>query len=282
MRVALFVLAFVRIAVAAPPDADAIGRITGLTPEVKNDVVRVAVPRSDLTVKADGVTLTPFQGLTSWAAFAPSADGTMVMGDLTLAEAEVDVALGAALDNGLAVTALHNHFLGDEPRVFFMHIAGHGGTDVLATAVRRTLDAVKAAPKLSVHAALPAPSSLDVPALVTVLGEPAQTKDGMAKFVFGKETDMHGTTAGAALGVNTWAAFAGLPADAVVDGDFAMLEDELQPVLKALHHEGLRVVAIHNHMTHEQPRILFLHFWGRGDAIALARGVKAGLAAQTH
>src|SRR5262247_3333065 len=124
--VVLAVLVAVRVATAAPPDADAIGRITGITPEVKDDVVRIAVPRNDLHVVADGVTLTPFQGLTTWAAFAPAKDGTMVMGDLTLSEAEVDVALGAALDNGLAVTALHNHFLGDQPHVFFMHIAGHG------------------------------------------------------------------------------------------------------------------------------------------------------------
>jgi hypothetical protein len=275
-----------QVTLAADVDADAIARITGLQPEVKNGVAKVSVPRTDLAVGMDGVKLSPFQGLTSWAAFQAAGDATMVMGDLTLTEAEVNPTMSAALDNGLEVTALHNHFFYERPRIFFMHIGGHGPTETLASGVRKALDAAKAA-----HAApgdgfggptIPDQSTLDRTTLSAVLGEPAQEKDGMVKFVFEKKTTMHGTQAGAAMGVNTWAAFAGSPEAAVVDGDFAMLESELQTVLKTLRHASINVVAIHNHMTGEEPRIMFLHFWGKGRPDALARGVKAALATQAQ
>jgi hypothetical protein len=271
---------------AAEVDADAIARITGLQPEVKSGVAKVSVPRNDLSVIVDGVKLSPFQGLTSWAAFQPAGDGTMVMGDLTLTEAEVNPTMSAALDNGLEVTALHNHFFYGRPAIFFMHIGGHGTTEALATGVRKALDATKGVGAATNDgfggSAIPERSALDTKTLTSILGEPAQEKDGMVKFVFAKKTAMHGTEAGAAMGVNTWAAFAGSPEAAVVDGDFAMLESELQPVLKALRHAQINVVAIHNHMTDEQPRIMFLHFWAKGRSDELARGVKSALATQAQ
>ena len=279
-------LSGVQVALAADVDAEAIARITGLQPDVKNGVAKVSVPRSDLAVVADGAKLSPFQGLTSWAAFQAAGEGTMVMGDLTLTEAEVNPTMSAALDNGLEVTALHNHFFYERPRVFFMHIGGHGTTEALATGVRKALDAAKAAHSPADEGfggpAIPERSTLDVKTLTAILGDPAQEKDGMVKFVFEKKTAMHGTQAGAVMGVNTWAAFAGSPDAAVVDGDFAMLETELQSVLKALRQAKINVVAIHNHMTGEEPRIMFLHFWGKGRPDELARGVKAALATQTQ
>jgi len=279
------------VAVVAPTIACAaletstIARATGLTPEVKDGVATVRMPRDDLAVIVDGVKLVPFQGLTSWAAFQESGDHTMVMGDLTLTEEQVNATMSAALENGLEVTALHNHFLFDRPRVFFMHIGGAGTTEHLATAVAKTLAAAKAA---SGHGdgfggpQIPATNTIDPKPLEAVFGQPGQAKDGMVKFVFGKKTTMHGTEAGAAMGVNTWAAFGGSPAAAVVDGDFAMLESELQGVLKSLRRAGIAVVAIHNHMTHEEPRIVFLHFWGKGGADDLARGIKAALDTQAR
>ena len=167
-----------------------------------------------------------------------------------------------------------------------MHIGGHGTTETLATGVRKALDATKAAGAAAAEGfggpAIPERSTLDAKALTAILGEPAQEKDGMVKFVFEKKTAMHGTQAGAAMGVNTWAAFAGSPEAAVVDGDVAMLESELQPVLKALRHAKVNVVAIHNHMAGEEPRSIFLHFWGKGRPDELARGVKAALATQAQ
>ena len=261
------------------PNADVIARITGLQPEVKSGVAKVSVPRTDLSVVADGVKMTPFQGLTSWAAFEQTGDETIVMGDLTLTENQVNPTMSAALENGLEVTALHNHFFYEHPRIFFMHIGGVGTTEQLATGVRKALDAAKSAGNARADGfggpAIPDKSAIDPKPLEAILGDTGQAKDGMVKFVFGKKTTMHGTEAGAGMGVNTWAAFAGSEKVAVVDGDVAMLEDELQPVLKALRHANLNVVAIHNHMTHEEPRIMFLHYWGKGPADELARAVKA-------
>jgi Domain of Unknown Function (DUF1259) len=273
-------------ALAAEPDVDHIAKITGLQPEVKNGVAKVSVPRSDLAVTTDGIKMSPFQGLTSWAAFTGSGAKTVVMGDMTLVEDEVTPAMDAALANGLEVTALHNHFSFDRPRILFMHIAGTGGTDQLATGVRKVLDAIKDARKGPTPAegfggpVIPAQNSIDPKPLESILGGQAQVKDGMAKFVFAKKTKAHGMELGPEMGVNTWAAFAGSPEAAVVDGDFAMLESELQGVLKALRAAHINVVAIHSHMTHEEPRIMFLHYWGKGPAEDLARGIKAARATQ--
>jgi uncharacterized protein DUF1259 len=270
---------------AAGPDVDRIAKITGLQPEVKNGVAKVGVPRSDLEITVDGLKMQPFQGFTSWAAFTGSGAKTVVMGDMSLAEDEVSPVMDAALGNGLQVTALHNHFSFDRPRILFMHIAGMGSTERLATAVQKTFEAIKNArhgtPAEGFGGpAVPAENSIDPKPLESVLGTAAQAKDGMAKFVFGRKTKAHGVDLGAEMGVNTWAAFAGSPSAAVVDGDFAMLESELQPVLKALRAARINVVAIHSHMTHEEPRIMFLHFWGKGPAEELARGINTARATQ--
>src|SRR6185436_1722759 len=154
----------------------------------------------------------------------------------------------------------------------------------LATGVRKVLDAMKEVRAKSPTpaegfggAASPAQNTIDPKPLEAILGAQAQAKDGMAKFVFAKKTKAHGMELGPEMGVNTWAAFAGSPQAAVVDGDFAMLEGELQGVLRALRAAHINVVAIHQHMTGEQPRVLFLHYWGIGSTTELASGLKAAL-----
>lgn len=286
---ALLACVLARPAVAVEPDVEAIARVTGRKPEVSGGVARIAVPRADLAVRVDGVALVPFQGLTSWAAFAAAGAETMVMGDVVVTADEVNPALTAALDNGLEVTALHNHFLGDEPRVMFMHVGGHGSSERLAAGVAATLDAVEQVarrraanggkPAARVHG-VPPSSTIDAQALEQILKSPAQAKDGMAKFVFARTTRMHGAEAAAALGVNTWAVFAGSAESAVVDGDFAMLDGEVQGVLKALRRGGIEIVALHNHMIGEEPRITFLHFWSTGRASDLAATIRAALDVQ--
>jgi hypothetical protein len=262
---------------AETPDAKHIGELTGLPVELADGVAKVTKPRGDINAIVDGRPLKPFQGLTSWAAFQQAGQTTMVMGDVVLLQHEVNPALSAALDNGLEVTALHNHFFYDQPRVYFMHIAGSGAEEKLARAVRAVFEAAASAPKADAFSgpAVPAEDSIDPTPLEHIFGAHAQAKDGMAKFVFGRTTSMHGTSAGAAMGVNTWAAFAGSNGAAVVDGDFAMLEPELQAVLRALRASHIDIVAIHSHMAHEEPRILFLHFWGKGPAETLAHGIQA-------
>jgi hypothetical protein len=194
----------------------------------------------------------------------------------------VPAAMDAALQNGLEVTALHNHFFFDDPRVFFMHIGGSGSLGALSTGVGRVFAAVASAKPAASAPAVPSPSSIDPAPLDGILHANGQAKDGMVKYVFGRTTAMHGADVGNAMGVNTWAVFAGAPDRALVDGDFAMLEDELQAVLKALRAHGVQVVAIHNHMTHEQPRIMFLHYWAKGPASELATALRTALDAQTR
>jgi len=211
LRMALVVVAMVGVARAAGtgPDADVIARVTALQPDVKNGVAKVSVPRSDLAVAVDGIKMNPFQGFTSWAAFTGSGGKTVVMGDMTLVEDEVTPAMDAALANGLEVTALHNHFSFDRPRILFMHIAGTGSAEHLATGVRKVLDVIKDARKSPTPAegfggpAIPAENTIDPKPLEAILGAQAQAKDGMAKFVFAKKTKAHGMELGPEMGVNT-------------------------------------------------------------------------------
>lgn len=228
-------------------------------------------------------------GLTSWAAFtAGKGSDLMVMGDFVLFQDEVAAAMKAALTHGLEVTALHNHFSYDEPRVYFMHIGGEGDLNTLAGGMRSLLDALKgvraAAPQPAKSfglPALPAENRITAAEVEKILGVKVQVNNGMAKAVIGRTVTMEcGCEVGADMGVNTWAAFAGTDENALVDGDFAVTEEELQPVLQSLTGSGINVVAIHSHMTGEKPRILFLHYWGRGKAGDLANSLKAALATQ--
>src|SRR5947199_4042440 len=248
-------------------------------------VFKVTSPRNDVKVSVDGWTMPPFMGLASWAAFTEAKmGGVMVMGDTVLFQDEVNPVMSAALDNGLSVTALHNHFFYDEPKVYFMHIGGEGSAEKLATAVRKVWDKIKetraANPQPTTtfgSAPLPAQNSITGKTIGDIVGVKGQANNGMIKVVIGRTEKMMDTEVGKEMGVNTWAAFAGTDDNAVVDGDFAVLEDELQPVLKSLRHDGINIVAIHSHMTHENPRILFLHYWGRGKASDLAKVVKGAL-----
>jgi hypothetical protein len=206
------------------------------------------------------------------------------MGDTVVFEDEVNPAMSAALDAGLSVTALHNHFFFDHPKVYFMHIAGEGSVEQLAAAVRKVYDSVKqvraAHPQPTDtfgSAALPEKNSISADPLNAIFGMKGEVNNGMVKFVIGRPAKMHGVSIDSTMGVNTWAAFAGRDDNAVVDGDFAVTEDELQPVLKSLRTNNINIVAIHQHMTHEEPRILFFHYWGRGTAKDLAETVKGGL-----
>ncbi|HEY2028973.1 MAG TPA: DUF1259 domain-containing protein [Myxococcales bacterium] len=264
---------------AAALNTARIEQLTGVKGSLneKEGVFKVSVPRSDLDVVANGVRLTPALGLTAWAAFTKVGEHTAVMGDMVLTEDQVNPAMSAALDNGLEVTALHNHFAWEEPRVLFMHIGGMGDEEKLASAVGKVFATMKQKWPVPQAAIDPANTSLNPQKIEAVLGHKGELAKGVYKVTIGRNTKMGGHQMGNAMGVNTWAAFAGSDDSAVVDGDFAMLESELQGVLKALRHAGINVLAIHQHMTGENPRIMFLHYWGIGRTEDLARGLAAAL-----
>src|SRR5438552_1019016 len=285
--------AFLSIALAASGqdkklNTASIDELTGLKGKLneQENVYKVSAPRTDLKISVDKWEMPPFMGLTSWASFMPGMKGeAMVMGDLVLMQDEVNPVMSAAFDNGLQLTALHNHFFYDEPKVYFMHIGGEGSTEQLAKGVRAALDAVKRVragnrqPGQSFAASsIPAKSSITANTIQDVLGAKGEAKDGMFKATFGRTVKMPcGCEAGKEMGVNTWAAFAGSDDNAIVDGDFVVLEDELQPTLKSLRKSGINIVAIHHHMIGEEPRSIFFHYWGRGPAKDLANAVKAAL-----
>jgi hypothetical protein len=276
-----------QVALSKPIDERVVAEATGVSaPEKSPDgVVKASWPRTDVPVAVDGWKMPPFMGLTSWAGFSPGRQGVaeaMVMGDLVLFEDEVNPVMSKLFDAGLQVTALHNHFFYESPRVFFMHIGGEGTTADLGKGVRSAMDEVAAIRKRSPKpsgsfgdARLPEKSAIDSAQLDGLLGLQGQAKDGMYKAVWGRETIAScGCPTGKAMGVNTWAAFAGTSDQAIVDGDFAVTEKELQKVLRSLRAGGIDIVAIHHHMSGEEPRILFLHYWGRGKASDLATVLK--------
>jgi hypothetical protein len=253
--------------------------------DYKANVLKVNIPRNDVSVTVANVkTPTPF-GFGGWVAMTKGTGGMdVMMGDLVLTQDEVNPVMSALLDNGIEVTALHNHFLWDEPRMFYMHVHAHGKPADLARQVKPALDLIgkgTARPTIAPAApAAPATTTIDTAKLARIVGTPGEQTGAVYKITIGRDdlklTEM-GAPINARMGLNTWAAFVGTNENAAIAGDVAMLANEVQPVLKALRKNGLDVVAIHHHMTGTQPTIFFLHYWGTGPADKLATGFKAAL-----
>lgn len=277
--------------IASVLDTVKIERLTGLKGSLSKEenVFKVSKPRSDVKIQVDKWAMPTFMGITSWAAFTPAHNGqAMMMGDTVVFEDEVNPAMSTALNAGLEVTALHNHFFFDQPKVYFMHISGMGSVDQLATGVKKVYDKIA-----EIRASRPTPATafpetiandnnITSAPLEAAFGMKGQTHNGMFKVVIGREAKMNGIVVANQMGVNTWAAFAGSDDEAVVDGDFAVLEGELQPILKTMRAEDINIVAIHQHMTQEQPHYLFLHYWGKGKAVDVAKSIKKALKVQAN
>jgi len=267
-------------------DTAKIEQFTGMKGKLDQaeSVFKVSQPRTDLNAIVAGVKMIPEMGLTSWAGFEAAGDQVMVMGDIVLLEDQVNPVMSAALDNGLEVTGLHNHFIWDKPRVMFMHIGGTGNQETLATGVGKVFakakemhNGKKRAPAVGFDAAK---TTLDPKPIETIIGTSPEKTGPVYKVTLGRKTEINGHGAGKAMGVNTWAVFAGSNDKAVVEGDFAMLESELQSVLKALRGANINIAAIHQHMMNETPKIVFLHYWGTGSVSDLAKGIKTALDTQ--
>jgi hypothetical protein len=269
-----------------PADYDGVLKTLGKQGDFKANVLKVNIPRSDLKVTIDGIaTPTPF-GFGGWLAMTKGDGGNdVMMGDLVLLEDEVNPVMLALLDNGLEVTALHNHFFFESPRIFYMHVHGHDKAADLAAKAKPAIDLIgHGSPQhqstVSGGSSNVSAGQIDTAKIAKLVGHEGEQSGPVYKITIGRD-DLHlkemGATINARMGLNTWAAFFGSDSSAEIAGDVAMLAQEVTPVLKALRANGLNVVAIHNHMTGGQPTVYFLHYWGTGPAEKLATGFKAAL-----
>jgi hypothetical protein len=287
--VALFLLAAAAlvpsmVAQEIPPEYQQVLKTVGKPGDYKENVLKVNIPRNDIKVSVAGLAVPTAFGFGGWFAMTKGNGGMdVLMGDLVLLQEEVNPVMSALLDNGLEVTALHNHFFWEEPRIYYMHIHGHGKPSDLAAHIKPGLDLIgkgQAQPPAAAATSASAAGTLDTAQIAKIVGHEGEQSGQVYKITVGRQDlklEEMGAVINARMGLNTWAAFYGSNEDAAVAGDVAMLESEVTPTLKALRAHGLDVVAIHHHMTGTQPMIIFLHYWGRGPALKLASGFKAAL-----
>lgn len=259
-----------------------IEQVTGMKGVEKNGEYKITVPQNDLHIMVDGFKIIPPMGLGSWAAFTPCADSVMVMGDIILTEADLKLVQQEVIRQGLSITAIHNHFIRNQPNIMYMHIDGRGKLEGLSAGVKAIFDKVKESrgrdPKESPVDSVV--NTLNMAMLDSVIGYKGELNKGVYKYTIGRPDVTlleHGIPVSTFMGFNTWIAWQGEPDRAAVAGDFAMLENEVTQVIKVLVENGIEVVAVHNHMVDESPRVFFLHYWGTGNAAQLAKGLRAAL-----
>jgi hypothetical protein len=267
-----------------PLDTLAIEKITGIKGKASGGEYKITIPQNDLSIMVDGFKIIPAMGLGTWIAFTPANDGVMVMGDIIVTETDLKPVQWEVIKQGLTITAIHNHFVRNHPNVMYMHIGGSGPTEQMAEKAKAVLDKITELrggdPSKGAASAEPVANTIDTKKLDYILGYKAEMSKGVYKYTIGRpdvNLKEHGVKVTTFLGFNTWAAFQGSAEKAAVAGDFAMLEEEVAPVIKALVENGIEVVAVHNHMVQEQPKIFFLHYWGIGNAEQLAHGLKSAL-----
>src|SRR3954463_4235619 len=278
----IFAASFTTVATAQEIDWQKVDDAFGRKGAVSGDVHRYGFPRTDLTVTLDGVTIKPSLALGSWIAFKPAHGGAMVMGDLVLLDTEIAPVMSALIENGLQITAVHNHVLRGSPATYYMHVGGHGDRAKMATAILQALQSSKtpltppAAP-----AAQPA-IDLDTAQLDQIIGVKGNPNGGVYQFAVPRrdpvtEDGMQLTPPGP-IGAATAIGFQPTGGGkAAITGDFGLAGDEVNPVIKALRDNGIEVTAVHSHMLTEQPRLIFMHFWANDDAVKLAKGLRAAL-----
>lgn len=261
-----------------------IEKVMGMKGKFNNGEYKITIPQNDLSIDVDGFKIIPAMGLGAWMDFAPSPNGVMIMGDLILTETDLKPVQQEVIRQGLTITAIHNHFVRNHPNVMYMHVGGSGSQEEVAQKAKAVLDKISEVrggnPAKGTASTETVQNTLDTKRLDEILGQKAEMTKGVYKYTVGRpDVDLreHNVKVTTFMGFNTWAAFQGIPEKAAVAGDFAMLEDEVDSVIKALVENGIEVVAVHNHMVHEQPRIFFLHYWGVGNAEQLAKGLRAAL-----
>ena len=248
-------------------DTAAIERIMGIKGKSNAGEYKITIPQNDLSIMVDSFKIIPAMGLGTWVAFTPSGSGAMIMGDIIVTETDLKPVQQEIIRQGLTITAIHNHFVRNHPNVMYMHLGGTGSTEAMAQKAKAVLDKVREVrggdPSKGTASTETVQNTLDTKRLDEILGYKAEMSKGVYKYTIGRpdvKLREHGVPVTTFLGFNTWAAWQGTPQRAAVAGDFAMLENEVEGVVKALIESGIEVVALHNHMVHEQPRIFFLHY----------------------
>src|SRR5215211_4004372 len=285
---AVYVLAICAVATiggaasAQEIDWKKVDQAIGRSAAASGDVHRYGFPRSDLTVTLDGVAIRPALALGGWTAFKPAHGGAMVMGDLVLLESEIKPVMSKLIENGLEITAVHNHLLRANPATFYMHVGGHGDPLKLASAIRTALAESKTPLAAPASPASPPAIDLDTAQLEQIIGAKGQSNGGVYQFGVPRRDAVNESgmqiappgPMGVATAINFQPTGGG---KAAITGDFVLIGEEVNPVLKALRSNGIEVTAIHSHMMTEQPRLIFMHFWANDDAVKLARGLRAAL-----
>jgi len=254
-------------------DFGEVEKILGVPGQMQEGAVVFSFPRSDIKITIDGDPVPTALGFGSWTAWKAMGNGFMVMGDLVLLENEINPVISALAEANINVTALHNHFLREEPRIMYMHIAGMGPAAPMANGIRNALDKT-GTPKT--HASTSASAlALDTKRIEEIIGHPGKVGGGVFKITLGRPgVKMNGVELTASMGLNTWVAFIGTNERAHVAGDVAMTANEVNRVIRALRRGGIDIAAVHNHMLDEAPRIFFLHYWGTGPAEKLTQTVR--------
>ncbi len=279
----IFLVAILGVVAACNPagaagDFSEIEKILGAKGQIQDGAWIVRFPRNDLKVTIAGETMPIALGFVSWAAFMDMEGKTMLMGDLVLLEKEVNPVITALEENGMEITALHNHFCWETPRIMFMHIGAMGPKTALAKGLRQALDKTST-PKVVEPASSGSRApvlAIDTKRLEQIIGHKGQVSGEVFKITVGRQgVKMAGMELTSSMGLNSWAGFVGTEARAHVAGDIVMTPPEVNRVIQALRQGGINIVAVHNHMLDEQPRVFFLHYWGSGAAESLAKTVKA-------
>lgn len=285
LYIALLLTATVSFAAQQPPlntgtDWKAVDAAMGRAGQDQPDGThKFAMPRSDLSVTAEGVQIKAGFALGSWTAFRKMDKDAEAMGDLVLTEDEVGPVMQKLTSSGIEITALHNHLLHETPRIMYMHIHGSGEATKLATAIHEALSATKTPPPATPAATAP-DLGFDAKQIDTILGHAGKNNNGVYQVAVprAEKISEHGMTIPNSMGLATALNFQPTGGGkAAITGDFVLTGKEVNPVIKALRSGGVAVTALHSHMLEEEPRLFFMHFWANDDAVKLAKTLRSAL-----
>ena len=281
MRLPIFLCLFIGTIASfssaqTPADFREVEQALGASGQMQEGALVVPLPRSDIKVTIYGENVPTAFGFGSWTAWKNMGKETMVMGDLVLLEKEINPVISALAEANIDVTALHNHFLGEKPRIMYMHVHGMGQAGPLARGIRKVLD--KTGTPWSHPAATSASPAVNTKRIEEIIGHAGKVGGGIFKITVGRPgVRMNGVELTSSMGLNSWIAFIGTNERSHVAGDIAMVANEVNPVIRALRKHGIKILAVHNHMLGEEPRIFFLHYWGTGRAEYLAQAFRDAL-----